>query len=176
LRRGLSGGDDTGGGRRSLDRREPSWSDHCSAAARAASSEQKETSMNRLCVLVLVLAACTDDDGGDGDGSCSGSVLACPLAELSARQEMEACDLISASIDAPAGTKYECTSGPNEGQFLTVETAATCVSHDYKPGCPVTVQQTIDCFKAAKTNVCSAFDDGGVCGRLFNADVISRCY
>src|SRR5262245_40628973 len=101
--------------------------------------------MKRLCVLVLVFAACTDDDGGGGggDGSCtSGSVLNCGWADLSAKQEMEACDLISASIDAPAGTKYECMSGPNEGQFLTVETAATCVSHSYKPGCPVTVQQT----------------------------------
>jgi hypothetical protein len=141
--------------------------------------------MKQLCVLVLVLAACTTDSGGSGDdgggddggggGGCSGAVLGCPWATLSAKQEMDACDLITASIEAAAGTKYECTSGPNEGLFMTVENAATCVSHSYKAGCPVTVQQTLDCFKAAKANACDAFADAGACGKLFNADIIGKC-
>lgn len=129
--------------------------------------------MKRLCLLVVLLGACTDDD--EGGDSCSGSVLGCSWAELSAKQEMEACELIAASIDAQAGTKYECMSGPNTGLFLTVETAATCISHSYKPDCPVTVQQSLDCFKAAKANVCTAFDDAGACGKLFNDTVIAMC-
>ncbi len=125
-----------------------------------------------LCVcvsLVFPFAACATDD----DESCSGSVLGCGWAELSARQEMEACDLITASLDEGPGTKYECTSGPNSGVFLEVETAATCVSHSYAEGCPVTVQQTLDCFKAARANACAAFEDNGACGKLFAA--ASQC-
>ncbi|HEU0032010.1 MAG TPA: hypothetical protein VFQ53_15360 [Kofleriaceae bacterium] len=124
--------------------------------------------MKRLGLFVIAIAAlsaCTDDD--DGGGDCTGSVLGCTWAELSAAQEMEACDLITASIDDGAGTKYECTEGPNAGLSLTVDSASTCVARSYPAGCPVTVQQTLDCFKAAKTNACSAFDDAGACGRLF---------
>jgi hypothetical protein len=113
----------------------------------------------------LITGCASDEESGD----CSGSVLGCPWADLSERQEMEACDLISASIDASAGTKYECTSGENAGLWLTVESSATCVSHSYAPGCPVTVQQTLDCFKAAKTNACAAFEDSGACGQLLAA-------
>lgn len=122
--------------------------------------------IRNACLLIAIstLAACaTDDEGGD----CSGSVLGCSWSELSERQEMEACDLIAASIESPAGTKYECTSGEYEGLFLTVETASTCVSHSYASGCPVTVQQTLDCYKAAKADACAAFADTGACGRLF---------
>ena len=115
-----------------------------------------------IALLGLVAGCATDDD-------CSGSVLNCRWAQLSDRQEMEACDLITASIDSPAGTKYECTSGPNMGLYLTVETSATCVSHSYPTECPVTVQQTLDCFKAARANACSAFEDSGACGRLLAA-------
>jgi len=126
-------------------------------------------SKNAFCFIALlgVLGGCATDD------ECDGAVLNCKWSELSERQEMEACDLITASIDAPAGTKYECTSGPNSGAYLTVESPATCVSHSYPTDCPVTVQQTLDCFKAAKANVCSAFDDSAACGRLLAA--IGQC-
>jgi hypothetical protein len=110
----------------------------------------------------MLFGACATDE-------CSGSVLSCPWADLNERQEKEACDLITASIDAPAGTKYECTSGENAGLYLTVESSSTCVSHSYAEACPVTVQQTLDCFKAARTNACAAFEDSGSCGRLLVA-------
>ncbi|HVK83665.1 MAG TPA: hypothetical protein VM513_06135 [Kofleriaceae bacterium] len=120
--------------------------------------------MKKLVCLAMLLSvgACASDED-----DCSGSVLGCTWAELSERQEMEACDLISASINAPAGTKYECTSGQNAGLYLEVDTAATCVSRSYSASCPVTVQDTLDCFKAAQTNACSAFEDRGACGMLF---------
>ena len=34
---------------------------------------------------------------------------------------------------------------------------------------PITVQQTLDCFKAARANACAAFEDSGACGKLFAA-------
>lgn len=114
---------------------------------------------------LISLAACASDD----ESGCSGSVLSCGWSELSARQEMEACDLITATLDEPAGTKYECKTGEHSGEFLTVENSATCVSHSYPDGCPVTVQQTLDCFKAARADACAAFADGGACGRLLAA-------
>jgi hypothetical protein len=128
--------------------------------------------IKRVCacvVMVLSVSACTDDDGSTPNGpgeSCTGSVLGCTWAELSARQEMEACDLISASIDDPAGTKYECMAGPNQGLYLEIESSAACVARSYKAGCPITVQQSLDCFKAAKRDVCAAFGDGGICSKL----------
>jgi hypothetical protein len=111
---------------------------------------------------VLAVACASDDEGGD----CSGSVLSCSWAELSGKQEMEACDLITASLDEPAGTKYECKTGEHAGEFLTVENAQTCVSHSYPSNCPVTVQATLDCFKAARADACAAFGDNGACGKL----------
>jgi len=117
------------------------------------------------CFAPLMFAACASDD----DSGCSGSVLSCGWSELDGKQEMEACDLITASIDAPAGTKYECKAGEHAGEFLAVENASTCVSHSYPDGCPVTVQQTLDCFKAARADACAAFADSGACGKLFAA-------
>lgn len=107
------------------------------------------------------VGACASDED-----DCSGSVLGCSWAELSERQEMEACDLISASINAPAETKYECMTGENAGLYLEVDTAATCVSRSYAAECPVTAQDTLDCVKAAQTNECAAFEDSGACGML----------
>jgi hypothetical protein len=122
--------------------------------------------IKNACLFITFAALITACATDDGEGDCSGSVLGCAWADLSERQEMEACDLITASIDSPAGTKYECTSGENAGLYLTVESSSTCVSHSYAAGCPVTVQQTLDCFKAARANACTAFDDSGACGRL----------
>jgi hypothetical protein len=125
--------------------------------------------MKRL-MLVLAFAplfavACASDDDEGGDG-CSGSVLSCSWSELSAKQEMEACDLITASLDEPAGTKYECKMGEHAGESLTIENAQTCVSHSYPANCPVTVQLTLDCFKAARADACAAFATTGACGKL----------
>lgn len=125
------------------------------------------------CAAPLLAAACASDDDDGGGGDCAGSVLSCGWAELSGKQEMEACDLITASLDEPAGTKYECMTGPNAGISLTIETAQTCVSHSYADGCPVTVQQTLDCFKAARTDACAAFNQNAACGKLFSAS--SQC-
>ena len=120
------------------------------------------------CTAPILAAACASDDDEGGDG-CSGSVLSCSWSELSAKQEMEACDLITASLDEPAGTKYECKMGEHAGEFLTIENAQTCVSHSYPANCPVTVQQTLDCFKAARADACAAFADSGACGKLLAA-------
>lgn len=120
-----------------------------------------------LAFVPVFAAACASDD--DEGGGCDGSVLSCSWSELSDKQEMEACDLITASLDEPAGTKYECKTGEHAGQFLTVENAQTCVSHSYPANCPVTVQATLDCFKAARADACAAFGDSGACGKLLAA-------
>ena len=123
--------------------------------------------MTRNLLLFIALVGSIGGCGGsDDEGDCSGSVLDCSWAELSGDQEQEACDLITASIESPAGTKYECTQS---GLSLTVENASTCVSHSYAAGCPVTVRETLDCYKAAKADACAAFEDSGACGQLFAA-------
>jgi len=134
--------------------------------------------MKRLMMMFLACAfaapltavGCASDE----ESGCTGSVLSCSWAELSGKQEMEACELITASIDEPAGTKYECKTGEHAGEFLTVENASTCISHSYPSGCPVTVQQTLDCFRAARADACAAFGDSGACGRLL-ATAAAEC-
>ena len=104
----------------------------------------------------------TSDDGGD----CTGSLLSCSWAELDSKQEMEACELITASISAPAGTTFECKTGSHAGDSFTVESAQACIARSYPSDCGVTVQQTLDCFKEVSVDACAAFDDGGGCAEL----------
>jgi len=107
-------------------------------------------------------AATSEEEGGE----CVGSLLSCSWAELSSKQEMEACELITASINAPAGTKFECKTGEHAGDSFTVENAQACISRSYPSGCAVTVQQTLDCFKEVSVDACAAFADGGGCAEL----------
>lgn len=130
------------------------------------------------CVVFLQANACSsssddenDDDkspsGGssnEGEGSetgksCSGEVTGCAIGSLTSKQYEDACSVLLSSIDAPAGSKFECEEGPNSGLFLSVNTVAQCVSSRPPTTCKVTVGQLIDCYKAAKNDACDAFDD-----------------
>ncbi|HEY5920546.1 MAG TPA: hypothetical protein VIV11_02695 [Kofleriaceae bacterium] len=124
--------------------------------------------MTRLMLFVSLAAlalGCGSEATSDG-GDCTGSLLSCSWAELSTAQEREACELITASISAPAGTKFECKTGEHTGKSFTVENAQACISRSYPSDCGVTVQQTLDCFKDVSVDACAAFADGGGCAEL----------
>jgi hypothetical protein len=106
----------------------------------------------------------TSPSGAGGGGSCTGDVTACTLGSLSDAQRADACNSMLASIDAPAGTKFECQSGPEQGQFITINSKEQCASQKFPASCPVTVQQTIDCYKAVKNDACAALASDGPCG------------
>lgn len=114
---------------------------------------------------VLAVGACGGGGGsGDDTGGCTGDVTACPLPELSAEQQSAFCDTLLAAIDDPPGTTYTCDE---TGLFLTVNTKSDCAATSYKPGCPITGKDLIDCYKAAAMDACAAFDEGGACGDVF---------
>ena len=106
-----------------------------------------------------------------GAGSCSGEITACGMGTLNTTQQGDMCSLILASIDAPAGTKFECKDdGPNSGLFITVNTKEQCVAAKAPAGCKVTVGQLVECYKSAKKDACGAFADAGACAPLFASD------
>jgi hypothetical protein len=131
-------------------------------------------------VLVLsTLTGCSDSDksekedstpgssSGNNGSSCSGEVTACSLGSLDDAQFSNVCSLMLTSIDAPAGTKYECKEpGPHQTVALTVNTKEQCVQQRPPKTCSVTVAKLIDCYKAAKNDACEAFD--GACSFLFD--------
>lgn len=122
--------------------------------------------MTRLMLLVSLAAlGCGSGTTSEG-GDCEGSVLSCSWGELDSKQEMEACELITASINAPAGTKFECKTGEHAGKSFTVTDAQACIARSYPTDCPVTVKQTLDCFKQVSVDACGAFEDTGACGEL----------
>ena len=108
--------------------------------------------------------------GGGGGGGCSGEITSCSVGSLSSKQLADMCSLLLASIDDPPGTKLECTAGDKKGLFLTVNSKEQCVAQPPPSTCKVTVGQLIDCYKAAKKDACSAFEDDGACGKLFSAE------
>lgn len=116
-------------------------------------------------------------DGGTSDskstGSCKGEITDCAVGSLSDAQASDMCSLLLAAIDSPAGTKYECTSGPKSGLFITVNSKEQCVAQRAPASCKVTVGQLIACFKGAKKDACDAFSDSGPCSLLF--DPASGC-
>jgi hypothetical protein len=80
------------------------------------------------------------------------------------------------SIDAKPGDKFECNTGPNAGSFITVNSKDQCVSERVASGCPIKVGQEIDCYKAVKADVCSAFDQQkGACAPLFDDATNKAC-
>jgi hypothetical protein len=118
-------------------------------------------------VLAVALAGCGDDgSSGETGGDCEGQIITCRIGQLTATQLSDACDLVLASIDDPAGTEYKCESGTAADLFLTVNTKEQCVQSQPPTSCPVTVQHMIDCYKAAKEDACAAFD-GGACAPIF---------
>ena len=112
-------------------------------------------------------ATSSSGTSGSNPGSCSGDITACTLGSLSDTQRNDMCTVTLAAIDAPSGTKYECTSGPNSGLNLTINSKATCEAQKYPASCAITVQQLLDCYKGAKTDACTALDAQGVCGKVF---------
>lgn len=108
----------------------------------------------------------SSDKPSTSAGGCSGDVTDCAMGALSAEQYENACSTILAAIDSPAGSKFECTDGPNEGLYLTVNSAAQCAASRPPSTCKVKVGQLIDCYKAAKKDACAAFDDE--CTALFD--------
>jgi hypothetical protein len=104
-----------------------------------------------------------DGGGGASSGGCSGDVTACALGTLSDSQRADVCNLILTAIDAPSGAKYECTSGPNQGTFLTVSKKDDCIAQKFPPACAVKVRELVECYKAAKADACTALGDDGSC-------------
>jgi hypothetical protein len=113
-----------------------------------------------------------NDAGVDGAttpaGGCSGDVTACALGSLSDAQRTDVCNLILTAIDAPSGAKYECTSGPNEGRSLTVNSKDACIAQRFPATCAIKVGELIECYKAAKADACSALGDEGTCTPIFS--------
>ncbi|MCW5832429.1 MAG: hypothetical protein KIS78_08325 [Labilithrix sp.] len=136
--------------------------------------------------VVWGLAACSgDDDSGGGSssggsssggsssggsssggGSCSGDITQCSMGSLSEEQSGDVCALILTSIDTPAGTKFECKEGSNEGLFIGVSSREECVQQRPPASCTLTVGTLIECYKAAKNDACAAFD--GACKPLLD--------
>lgn len=104
------------------------------------------------------------DDGGDGGEGCSGPVTDCRLADLSESQKADYCDTLLAAIDDAPGTVYACES---DGLSLTVNTVDACVANEVTPECPITVDDSIACYKAAKVDACAAFAEDGACAPIF---------
>ncbi len=143
------------------------------------------TSSFAALLAVVTLAACSDStstpsSGGSSSGassssgsssgatgSCSGEITACGMGTLNGTQQGDMCSLILASIDAPAGTKFECK---DNGLFLTVSSKEQCVAAKAPAGCKVTVGQLVDCFKSAKKDACGAFGNTGACAPVFATD------
>jgi hypothetical protein len=118
----------------------------------------------------------TNSSGGSSGGSCTGDITACTIASLSDGQKGDFCSLLLSSIDAKPGDKFECQSGPNQGEFITVNSKDDCVASKVASGCPIKVGQEIDCYKAVKADACSAFDtQKGACGPLFDDATIKAC-
>jgi hypothetical protein len=86
---------------------------------------------------------------------------------LNGAQQSDMCSVTLAAIDAQAGVKYECNTGPQSGLTLTVNTKDQCLANKAPAACDITVQQLIDCYKAAKTDACSAFAPTAACGPIF---------
>ncbi len=106
-----------------------------------------------------------DDAGDDGAGDCAGPVTDCRLADLSESQKANYCDTLLAAIDDEPGTVYACDSN---GLSLTLSTSAECVANEVLPDCPITVDDSIDCYKAAKVDACAAFAEDGACAPIFD--------
>ena len=85
---------------------------------------------------------------------------------LSDDQAADVCSSFVTTIDVPAGTKFECDQGRNEGLFLTVNSKEQGVQQRPPKTCTVTVASMVDCFKAAKVDACAAFDEA--CSFLFD--------
>ncbi len=112
--------------------------------------------------------------GSSGGGSCSGNVTDCAPATLSADQITTMCDTLAAVSNDPAGTKYECKSGPRAGLYITVNDRAACIRTWPKAAsCTITGRQLIDCYKAAKADACAAFD--GACKFITDDATIKAC-
>lgn len=136
--------------------------------------------------IVLAVPACSDDEsstngspsgttpsgggGSSGGGSCSGAIASCKMGTLSDAQQQDMCSLVLTSIDSPAGTKFECKEGPNEGLFLTLSSQEECVASKAPASCTVTVGTLIECYKGAKNDACAAFGEKGACAPLFATD------
>jgi hypothetical protein len=80
------------------------------------------------------------------------------MGSLSDDQTADMCSLILTSIDVPAGTKFECKEGANEGLFITVSSKEQCVQQRPPKTCSVTVGALVACYKAVKKDACAAFD------------------
>jgi len=101
-------------------------------------------------------------------GSCTGDVTACTMGSLSDAQMTDTCSLILSAIDSPAGTKFECKEGPQNGLYLTVNSKEQCVAQRPPASCKVKVGELVDCYKSAKKDACAAFAENGACAPLFS--------
>jgi hypothetical protein len=134
----------------------------------------------------LMLFACASENssssGGGGNSSgggnsgtaCTGNVTDCAPATLSSEQITTMCDTIATVTGDPAGTKYECKTGKNQGLFLGVNDRATCISTWPKAAtCQITGRKLVDCYKAAKVDMCAALD--GSCSFLLDETFAKAC-
>lgn len=101
-------------------------------------------------------------------GTCTGDVSACTMGSLSDAQMTDTCSLILSAIDSPAGTKFECKEGPQNGLYLTVNSKEQCVAQRPPASCKVKVGELVDCYKSAKKDACAAFAENGACAPLFS--------
>jgi hypothetical protein len=140
----------------------------CSSSSGGSSSSSGGTSSSS--------SSGNPSSSGSSGGSCTGDITACTIGSLSDAQKGDFCALLLSSIDAKPGDKFECQSGPNQGDFITVNSKDDCVSQKVAAGCPVKVGQEIDCYKAVKVDACAAFDSQkGACGPLFDEATQKAC-
>jgi hypothetical protein len=78
------------------------------------------------------------------------------------------CTLTLTAIDSPSGAKFECTTGPNSGLSLSVNSKEQCIAQKFPATCPIKVGDLITCYKAAKTDACSALAQTGACGTVLS--------
>ena len=128
--------------------------------------------LSTIVLMGMIAIGCGSDEdtpnSPGGDTGCQGAIAGCALSSLDATQLNDACDLVLASIDDPAGTEYKCEHGPAEGLFLHVNSKAECVQAALPKGCPFTVSQLIACYKAAKDDPCAALANDGACSGAFS--------
>jgi hypothetical protein len=89
------------------------------------------------------------------------------MGSLSSAQAADVCSLVLNTIDAPAGTKYECNEGEHSGVSLTVNTKEQCLASLPPKTCTLKVGTLVDCYKAVKKDACAAFD--AECSFLFDS-------
>ena len=122
---------------------------------------------------LIITPACSSDDGNDGGNDkpnpgegCTGDITNCALGTLSDAQRGDVCNLTLAAIDSPSGATFECKSGPAQGRSLSVNDKSTCVAQTYTASCSVKVSTLLNCYKAAKSDACTALGDEGACSAV----------